>query len=511
MRDIDAFDMDAIETSIEGAFKEIKKKSGNDHLVAVTGAAKGFDLLVYRVARRMGIPHVTVLTQSVESFKAGHGDVVGLDDALLNSFNVLILDEFMTKSGDVFTKGYRGLGQFLSVYSDVLIAFWDHMSDDPIKPGGTEDVIEMRKGNIRYEKVSDELKAYGGFGALAIIKAQTCDMEWVVRIQPDKFRNHFNKHLSKLHLNKKAVDVTSFEALKGELSKLSGRFKRNHQSFLIGFMSVLGIGVLSFELYGIFTYQMLIGAYILSVLTIFIINMGYGKWGNYDHYLQSRLYNELLRISIHLKGVGFMGNLVNMLSVKNDYATRNSQGMFNALYLMNLLSDTSEQSQLDRHGQHGENGQCSQHIGVGGWFKSQIKYMHHSVQVQNNQIKKIKVIKPVVTIISFLIIAGSVMIADPKLQNICITLSGLLTALGALYVMYLESHFNQHIVDGYLYMQDVYHRGLKRAQTILETDGRRDSMKEERELAYEIANIALEEIIDWVQIRNENKGNSIFL
>jgi hypothetical protein len=161
-RDLLDEDRPWVEKEIRRIFEELRDKAHypNTPLLLLSGLAPGGDTAAVRVARDMGIHHVTVLPMPLEYYREDFSsdELVEFEELLGGAIRQIELPlthgtsaEQIRSDALARKRQYELLGKFLVQYSQILIAIWDEEPFQALtakereeKLGGTSQVVAMK-------------------------------------------------------------------------------------------------------------------------------------------------------------------------------------------------------------------------------------------------------------------------------------------------------------------------------------------------------------------------------
>lgn len=154
-RDIPSHDIPLLKKKLCERFVTLKKQYPYSSIKLLSGLAEGADRIAAYAALESGLELVVVLPMPVESYM---DDFITTDSK--DEFNQLLAkstaQHTCQHTATDRNVGYVNLGHFLVRHSQLIIALWDGVSEQPspdgsmtILPGGTADVVRMSEQGVK--------------------------------------------------------------------------------------------------------------------------------------------------------------------------------------------------------------------------------------------------------------------------------------------------------------------------------------------------------------------------
>ena len=485
-RDLDIKNLDEKATKeIRDRLNYIKIQYANTDLMVMASRLTEFDRLVYQVATEMALPFIEVKPKLATLNQSPPSCYEDLD--LGKTYGLIDLDQFEDYSGDRFDLGYKGLAQFLAIYSDVLVVCWrpGEIADDWLakeKMGeGIEDethyIIQLRKGHSEAFDLDGQFKNYGAKGPLLVINSKTFEYNWDIELGN-------NAYLKDLNSENKKMDLVnpSYQEYKTYFSKQAGQLKRGHE-YMIAWLFLCAVGaIVNFEAFGyIADIRIVYGFYFMTFMFIVSYKM-YEGTKLHRRFVDNRLLSEMMRITIYWKEVGITKNLNKVISHKNHFLIQDILEVYYSVYLLEYIN----------------RGDIPQTVDQSGWFKDQTKYFKKNISDYDAELKKtVRLEKSLLAI--YIVLGVMTMIArDLDFIGNLLSFAGGLAAVVGIIVTYRQMTVFDDLVDGYVYMLQVH----EKAQRLYESK----EFHDHEGLFTHVARIALEENIDWYRMNLDKNG-----
>lgn len=485
----------------------IKATYEHTNLMMMNGLADGFDAISYELAKELSIPFIGLLPMPLADYKLKHDAPDKLEEMIAYAGSQIIeVQEFIKYSGDKFDLKYKGLGQFLAVYSDILITYWQD-EENTGYVGGTEEVVNIRKGKVvrlphkndstnqegEFKRQSNEqllnqaFKRYGARGPLLVINSKSLKTEWQIEMGINKYLESLNKENKKMN-----VENNSLQAYRNHFKMQAAKMKEGHGKRLKWLFTCAFLAVAAFEGYGYFPGKNGVYAFLgLTALFIVFYNI-YKRTGYHQRAVDNRLLSEIMRVAIHWESVGMTYNVNRIISYKNHELIQDILEVYYSIYLLSYLDKQVNSKPLATSTGDGS-----------AWFKGQYRYFKNNYKGHKKHITFTRIIEVGLIILYGLLAISVILIKDLAYVDICLWLTGAIAALSGLVIAYRQMTVFDELVDGYRYMYDVH-------ETALSLCANADFTDVERLFEY-VGSIALEENIDWYRMNSSKTGNFTIL
>ncbi len=152
-RDLVDAEVPILERSVEAFFDALRVRFPGLPLRVMTPLAEGADLLVARVARRLGLPLTVLLPMPMSQYRDDFEGVAAAEfEEMRGQGEIIELptlgcgpEQSTQLSGDARDAQYEYLGIYLAAHCHILLALWDGKPSPA--PGGTAQVIRFHQYN----------------------------------------------------------------------------------------------------------------------------------------------------------------------------------------------------------------------------------------------------------------------------------------------------------------------------------------------------------------------------
>jgi hypothetical protein len=157
-RDLRPEDQDALEAQVGRVFEEISEQYPHTPVILLSSLAEGADRLAARVALRCGARLIVPLPLAQDLYEAdfqtaeSHTEFYELLQQADFSFKLPCVEgnppESLREPRLYRDQQYAAVGAFIALHSQIFIALWDGVVDDPAETGGTAQIVSFRLNGI---------------------------------------------------------------------------------------------------------------------------------------------------------------------------------------------------------------------------------------------------------------------------------------------------------------------------------------------------------------------------
>ncbi|SES81062.1 hypothetical protein SAMN05660297_00555 [Natronincola peptidivorans] len=533
-RDLVEKDVPILETKIESILEGIQEKYQETPIYIMTALAEGADTLMAQIALKLGIPYIVALPMKKEDYledfqeETARKTFLSLLEKAYKYYEGPYYKEVWQNQQGERAKYYEDVGVLMAEYSDFLIALWDGKYLEDM--GGTSQVVKFKVAGVSEEyKQKDYLFSMVETGYVHHIltprRRHTAPLENAFDINvyaPKgedenqrylKHLNNFNKDLLKLEEEKveknfqdnilqgyfpnpeKMNGNGNMEILKFFLvaDMLSLKYQRIKNRFIEGIFCLVLIGILCFNLYGVFEKDAILIGYLSLYLIAMVLYKVSTRYDFNNKHLDYRSIAEGLRIQFYWNLAGLNEKVENYYLNKNRSELEWVRSAIKSVQILNFNTEASLQRE-------------SLAMVKGYWIDSQKEYFKKATLRHDDKISrgtsKWKKLFVIGLCIPLMILVMKHLFGQSLSEDgtaLLLGLSTILPAIGALLAAKDQNRSFKELSKRYSQVGAIH----ERASSLLEESMKRNQMEKAQRIIFLLGKESLNENGDWISMHRE--------